>query len=76
MLSRPDYEVVAPLPDHALIESVALAIWRSHPEYDLIRWDECAEQFRESKRCEARAAIAVILQYFILLEGASRHGDQ
>lgn len=70
------YEIISPIHDDLLVESVALAIFRSHIDFDHLHWQkDCSDFFRCEVRAEARAAIATVFEYLIRLEGAS-HGDQ
>src|SRR6185312_4389520 len=73
IMSAQLYEVVTPINDDLLVEAVAVAIFHAHPEYDLLRWSDSGERYRDQKRTEARAAITVMLRYFIQLEGVGVH---
>jgi hypothetical protein len=67
-----NYEV-APIADAALVESVAVAIWRSNPYHDGLRWQQVSVDVREEARVAARVAISTVFQYLIILEAT--HGE-
>jgi hypothetical protein len=63
------FMIVEPI-EQTLVDAVAIAIWRSDPYHVVMRWEDCDDAFREKKRANARAALAVMFTFLIALEGA------